>query len=77
MVQSGIALYFKELTLKELVDPPVYAKYQSNYFSHIVTACLGTFFFFFFLKNAQQKIFITYHLHEMKGELKLNVARVY
>ena len=47
MVQSGIALYLKEFTLKELVDPPVYAKYQSNYFSHIVTACLGTFFFFF------------------------------
>ena len=45
MVQSGIALHLKEFTLKELVDPPVYAKYQSNYFSHIVTACLGTFFF--------------------------------
>ena len=59
MVQSGIALYLKEFTLKELVDPPVYAKYQSNYFSHIVTACLGTSFFFFLL-NVQQKIFITF-----------------
>ena len=58
MVQSAIALYLKEFTLKELVDPPVYAKYQSNYFSHIVTACLGTFLFF--LLNVQQKIFITF-----------------
>ena len=72
MVQSGIALYLKELTLKELVDPPVYAKYQSNYFSQIVTACLGTFFFFD--KYTAEDL---HHLHEMKGELKLNVARVY
>ena len=73
MVQSGIALYLKEFTLKELVDPPVYAKYQSNYFSHIVTACLGTFFFFFVKCTAED----LHHLHEMKGKLKLNVATVY